>query len=163
MVLLAATFISDEQVKRPLTRTVCWVLDPAALASADALVTVTVGPLPPPVVPPDWVDQPSWLYVAANALGMAARPPPTASARTAAPTAGPRQRRGSRLCSLVDMGASGWWVDAESAFLGGGNDIENVRCRQCSRLPRDGGFARSPVDHDHRGTRRHVRQQCALP
>ena len=59
--MLDATVTSDEQVKLPLTLTVCEVLEPAALVSADRLVTVTVVLVEPPLVPPDWVDQPSWL------------------------------------------------------------------------------------------------------
>src|SRR5215475_13064096 len=66
IVLFDATLTSLAQVKLPLTRTVCCVLEDAALVSAERLVTVTVGPLPPPVVPPACVDQPSWLFVAAN-------------------------------------------------------------------------------------------------
>src|SRR5690242_15839187 len=58
-VLLDATVTSAEQVKLPLTLTACEVLEPAALVSADRLVTVTVVLVEPPLVPPDWVDQPS--------------------------------------------------------------------------------------------------------
>src|SRR5512140_2114709 len=68
IVLLDVTVTSDEQVKFPLNLIVSDVLEPAALVSADRLVTVTVV-LDPPEVPPAWVDQPSWLYVAAEAAG----------------------------------------------------------------------------------------------
>ena len=84
------------------------MLDDAALVSADRLVTVTVGPLPPPVVPPDCVDHPSWLNVDANADGIAARAPPVASARVATTIVGVRQRRrdGPWSVSGMDTGTS---------------------------------------------------------
>src|SRR3954469_2556167 len=59
MDLLEVTLISVEQVKCPLTRIVCGEGEPAALTRAATVVTVTVGPEPPPVVPPAMVDQPS--------------------------------------------------------------------------------------------------------
>src|SRR5215475_1419042 len=93
IVLLDETLISLEHEKLPLTRTVCCVLDDAALVRADTLVTVTVGPLPPPVVPPDWVDQPSWLFVAADACGAYARAPAVIRARAAPPMNIGRHRR----------------------------------------------------------------------
>jgi hypothetical protein len=45
-------------VKLPLTSTVCWVLLDAAVLKAASVVTVTVGPLPPPVVLPFTVAYP---------------------------------------------------------------------------------------------------------
>src|SRR5690349_12740206 len=65
IVLLDATVTSAEQLKLPLTLMVCEVLALAAVVSADRLVTVTVVLAEPPLVPPPWVDQPSWLKVAA--------------------------------------------------------------------------------------------------
>src|SRR5215470_3902456 len=58
-VLLDVSRTSSEQVKLPLTRMVSAPLAAASVVSADRLVTVTVGPLPPPVVPPFIVAQPT--------------------------------------------------------------------------------------------------------
>src|SRR5262245_1832399 len=58
MVLFAATRTSSEQVKLPLTRIVCVVLERTAVFRSASVLTVTVGPPAPPVVPPPWVAQP---------------------------------------------------------------------------------------------------------
>src|SRR5262252_4140376 len=52
IVLFAATTTSPLQLKLPLTRMVCAVLEEAAEVRAESDVTVTVGPPAPPVVPP---------------------------------------------------------------------------------------------------------------
>ena len=59
IVLFERTRIMPEQEIVPDTRMTAAELEPAAVVSAEALVTVVVAALPPPVVPPFWVAQPT--------------------------------------------------------------------------------------------------------
>src|SRR5690242_5438896 len=67
----------------PDTRMICRLLDCSALSSADALVTVTVAPPAPPVVPPFWLAQPIGLLSAAFAVATLTATPPPATRPTA--------------------------------------------------------------------------------
>src|SRR6185369_16219329 len=59
IVLFERTRSMPEQEIVPDTRITAALVEPSALVSADALVTVVVAALPPPVVPPFWVAQPT--------------------------------------------------------------------------------------------------------
>jgi hypothetical protein len=72
MVLFDRTRSMPEQEMVPETRMTAAELEPSAVVSAEALVTVVVAALPPPVVPPFWVAQPTRSVIAASVLGGAA-------------------------------------------------------------------------------------------
>src|SRR6266540_7001505 len=59
IVLFDATRTSSAQVKLPLTRMVCVVVERTAVLRSASVLTVTVGPPAPPVVPPPCVAQPT--------------------------------------------------------------------------------------------------------
>src|SRR5689334_5761714 len=80
-VLLDRTRSMPEQEMVPETRMTAAELEPSAVVSAEALVTVVVPALPPPVVPPFWVAQPTRSATPARVLGGApAAPFPAADA-----------------------------------------------------------------------------------
>src|SRR5687767_11667927 len=59
IVLFERTRSMPEQEIVPDTRITAALVEASAVVSADALVTVVVAALPPPVVPPFWVPQPT--------------------------------------------------------------------------------------------------------
>jgi hypothetical protein len=93
IVLWDRTRSMPEQEMVPDTRITAALLEPSAVVSADAEVTVVVAALPPPVVPPFWVAQPtrsSTPNVRGGAAGTGA-----AVAFGASATAPPASRTGS--------------------------------------------------------------------
>src|SRR5689334_9521501 len=82
MVLFDRTRSMPEQEMVPETRMTAAELEAAGEVRAEALVTVVVAALPPPVVPPFWVPQPTRSVMAARVLGGAA-----VSSAEAGPTA----------------------------------------------------------------------------
>ncbi len=77
--LLDFTACMPDSEMMPDTRMMVRLLDCSALSSAEALVTVTVEPPAPPVVPPFWLAQPIGLLSAADAVAAvtATMPPAT--------------------------------------------------------------------------------------
>src|SRR5262245_29822205 len=84
IVLLAVTFCIPEIAIDPETRITAGLDDCMAEISADELVTVTGGALPPPVVPPPCVAQPTRSNGAADAAGVASTDPAASSVATTA-------------------------------------------------------------------------------
>jgi hypothetical protein len=91
MLLSATTVIMSSTVIRPLTRIVYGEFVPAYCSSAAPVVTVTVGPAAPPVVP----LRPSALTLAKPSAEAAAAAFPVPGARIAAPSTA--TTRSSRL------------------------------------------------------------------
>src|SRR5690348_12144032 len=101
---------------------VSWVLEAAALVSAERLVTVMTGPEPPPLVPPAMVDQPSWLKVAARASGASITRPVTTRAAATPVTVAIRhspRRRGFGAGLSVGGTVSGSMRDLRVGGVGG--------------------------------------------